>query len=139
MARPKLASQPLSVSPSRKTGAPSALPLPAFVAPQLAVLVASPPAGDEWLHEIKYDGYRAIAAIAGDRCRIYTRSGQDWTAKFAPIAASLKRLKVGSALLDGEIVVLDADGRSRFQLLQNALKEGGAPLAYFVFDILELD
>jgi bifunctional non-homologous end joining protein LigD len=114
-------------------------PLPAFVAPQLASLVAEPPAGKDWLHEIKYDGYRAIAAIGGGRCRIYTRSGQDWTDKFAGITAELTRLKVGSALLDGEIVVLDEHGRTSFQRLQNALKEGRTPLTYYVFDILELD
>jgi bifunctional non-homologous end joining protein LigD len=114
-------------------------PLPAFVAPQLASLVDTPPAGNEWLHEIKYDGYRAIAAVGGGRCRIYTRSGQDWTDKFAGIAAELTKLKVGSALLDGEIVVLDEHGRSSFQRLQNALKDGRTPLTYYVFDILELD
>jgi bifunctional non-homologous end joining protein LigD len=114
-------------------------PLPAFVAPQLASLVAEPPAGNEWLHEIKYDGYRAIAAIGSGRCRIYTRSGQDWTDKFAGIAAELTKLKVGSALLDGEIVALDEHGRSSFQRLQNALKDRRLPLVYYVFDILELD
>ena len=114
-------------------------PLPAFIAPQLASLVAEPPAGKDWLHEIKYDGYRAIAAIGGGRCRMYTRSGQDWTDKFAGIAADLTRLKIGSALIDGEIVVLDEHGRSSFQRLQNALKEGRTPLTYYVFDILELD
>ncbi|MTD95592.1 DNA ligase D [Hyphomicrobium sp. xq] len=114
-------------------------PLPAFVAPQLASLVAEPPAGKDWLHEIKYDGYRAIAAIGGGRGRIYTRSGQDWTDKFAGIAAELTKLKIGSALLDGEIVVLDEHGRSSFQRLQNALKEGRTPLIYYVFDILEFD
>src|SRR5262245_2475929 len=113
--------------------------LPAFVAPQLASLVTEPPAGKDWLHEIKYDGYRAIAAVGGDRCRIYTRSGQDWTAKFTSIATQLTRLKASSALLDGEIVVLDEHGRSSFQRLQNALKEGRTPLVYYVFDILELD
>jgi bifunctional non-homologous end joining protein LigD len=113
--------------------------LPAFVAPQLASLVDEPPAGKEWVHEIKYDGYRAIAAIGVNRCRIYTRSGQDWTAKFSSIASQLTTLKVGSALLDGEIVVLDEHGRSRFQRLQNALKDGRTPLIYYVFDIIELD
>jgi bifunctional non-homologous end joining protein LigD len=114
-------------------------PLPAFVAPQLASLVSEPPAGKDWLHEIKYDGYRAIAAIGKDRCRIYTRSGQDWTDKFAKVASELRSLKVGSALLDGEIVVLDEHGRTSFQRLQNALKEGRTPLTYYVFDILELN
>ena len=118
---------------------PPATALPAFVPPQLATLSDVPPEGADWVHEIKYDGYRAIAAVAGDRCRIYTRSGQDWTEKFASIAAALPSLDVGSALLDGEIVALDAEGRSRFQLLQAGLKDASAPLTYYVFDILELD
>jgi bifunctional non-homologous end joining protein LigD len=113
--------------------------LPAFVAPQLATLVAEPPAGESWLHEIKYDGYRAIAAVAGKDTRIYTRSGQDWTAKFPRIAEALPELDVRSALLDGEIVALDAEGRSSFARLQQGLKAGDVPLTYYVFDLLELD
>jgi bifunctional non-homologous end joining protein LigD len=113
--------------------------LPRFVPPQLATLVAAPPAGDDWLHEIKYDGYRAIAAIAGRRVRIYTRSGQDWTDKFAGVTRALEKLRVKSALLDGEIVALDKQGRSSFGLLQHGLKAGNEPLTYYVFDLLELD
>lgn len=138
MARTSPRSETLSVRP--KGGhSRSTRPLPAFVAPQLATLVAEPPEGNDWLHEIKYDGYRAIAALGGGHCRIYTRSGQDWTGKFSSIADALSRLKTGSALLDGEIVALDAHGRSSFQLLQSSLKEGRIPLTYYVFDILELD
>jgi len=113
--------------------------LPRFVAPQLATLVASPPEGDAWLHEIKYDGYRAIAAIGGGRVRINTRSGQDWTEKFAGVARALQKLRGKNALLDGEIVALDREGRSRFGLLQQGLKAGEAPLTYYVFDLLELN
>jgi bifunctional non-homologous end joining protein LigD len=113
--------------------------LPRFVAPQLATLVASPPEGDDWLHEIKYDGYRAIAAIGGGRVRIFTRTGLDWTEKFAGIARALEKLRVKNALLDGEIVALDAQGRSSFGLLQQAIKTGEEPLTYYVFDLLELD
>jgi bifunctional non-homologous end joining protein LigD len=112
---------------------------PKFVAPQLATLVASPPAGNEWLHEIKYDGYRAIAAVGGGRARIFTRSGQDWSDKFAQIARALQGLDVQSALLDGEIVALDKNGRSSFGALQQSLKEGTAPLTYVIFDLLELN
>jgi bifunctional non-homologous end joining protein LigD len=139
MASLKPRSKALDTSVAGRTSARSAPPLPQFVPPQLATLASAPPEGDGWLHEIKYDGYRAIAALAGDRCRLYTRSGQDWTDKFAAVAASLRELKVGSALLDGEIVALDEKGRSSFQRLQNALKEGRIPLTYYVFDILELD
>jgi bifunctional non-homologous end joining protein LigD len=117
----------------------AALRMPRFIAPQLATLVASPPEGEEWVHEIKYDGYRAMAAIAGGRVRIYTRSGQDWTDKFESVARALQKLRVRSALLDGEIVALDKEGRSRFQLLQQGLKSGEEPLTYYVFDLLELD
>ncbi len=112
---------------------------PRFVAPELATLVTKPPAGNQWLHEIKYDGYRAIAAIAGGRVRIFTRSGQDWTEKFASVARALEKLDVASALLDGEIVALDAKGRSSFARLQHGLKEGKVALTYFVFDLLEFD
>ena len=97
--------------------------MPRFVAPQLAMLASAPPAGEDWVHEIKYDGYRAIAAIAGGRARIFTRSGQDWTDKFATIAAALCELDVSSALLDGEIVALDDRGISSFRRLQNEPQE----------------
>jgi len=127
-----------SKQPKRRGGSET-VRLPGFVAPQLATLVSSPPAGSEWLHEIKYDGYRAIAAVAGGRCRIFTRSGQDWTAKFESIAEPLRQLDVGSALFDGEIVALDEHGRSSFGRLQRGLKEGRIPLTYYVFDLLELD
>jgi bifunctional non-homologous end joining protein LigD len=138
MARSERRSKPLAVTPKRAL-ARSTFPLPGFVSPQLATLVAEPPGGTDWLHEIKYDGYRAIASIGAGRCRVYTRSGQDWTEKFTSIAEALRKLKVGNALLDGEIVALDEHGRSRFQLLQSSLKEGTTPLTYYVFDILELD
>lgn len=128
----------LRASPAHKTGIKSAS-LPRFIPPQLATLVTTPPEGDEWVHEIKFDGYRALAAVGGGACRIYTRSGQDWTHKFQSVATALLKLKVQSALLDGEIVALDADGRSRFQLLQNGLRERHAPLTYYVFDLLELN
>ena len=112
---------------------------PQFVAPELATLVSEPPAGDDWLHEIKYDGYRAIAAIGGARVRIFTRSGQDWTDTFAGIAKALQALDVKSALLDGEIVALDEKGRSSFARLQHGLKEGKVVLTYYVFDLIELN
>ncbi len=138
MARRQPRSLALSSGPRRSTSR-STDALPQFIAPQLATLATDPPQGPDWLHEIKYDGYRAIAAVSSDRCRIYTRSGQDWTDKFAPVADALRQLKIKSAVLDGEIVVLDEHGRSSFQLLQRSLKDGSGPLTYFVFDILELD
>ena len=128
---------PVAKAPRRKA-AGTALAPPAFREPQLATLVDTPPTGNDWLHETKYDGYRALLAVAGGACIAYTRSGLDWTAKFAPVAAAAAQLNCRSALIDGEIVALDADGRPSFAMLQAALKDGGALLC-FAFDLLELD
>lgn len=112
---------------------------PPFRPVQLATLVDSVPAGSGWLHEMKYDGYRLLVAVGGGEARAYTRSGLDWSDKFGPLLAAAAKLKVGSALIDGEAVVLDADGRSNFQSLQNALKSSPDAIDYFAFDLLELD
>ena len=96
--------------------------LPAFVEPALAKLVESAPRGSEWLHEIKFDGYRMQARIDGGEVQLLTRKGLDWTAKFKPVAKALKELKIPSALLDGEIVVEDEAGVSSFSALQQELK-----------------
>jgi bifunctional non-homologous end joining protein LigD len=107
---------------------------------ELATLVDHPPPGDEWVHEIKFDGYRMLSRIADGRCRIVSRNGKDWTASFPAIVDALQRLPVKSAWIDGEIVVMDAKGRTSFQALQNLLSEGAAAkLVYCVFDLLYLD
>jgi bifunctional non-homologous end joining protein LigD len=121
----------------RKKG--SAKVLPEFIAPQLATLVDSPPAGSEWFHEIKFDGYRAITAIAGDEVRLFTRNGHDWSGRFAPLVPALQKLGVESALLDGEIAVADKSGHTSFGALQDALAEGRGGFGYYLFDLLELD
>jgi bifunctional non-homologous end joining protein LigD len=113
--------------------------LPGFVEPQLATLVDAPPAGDDWLHEIKYDGYRAIASVAGDRVVIRTRNGLDWTGKFQSLVPALRELPCESALLDGEIAVADREGHTNFGTLQDALSGGNGRMAYYLFDLLELD
>jgi bifunctional non-homologous end joining protein LigD len=112
---------------------------PPFRSVQLATLVDTVPTGSGWLHEMKYDGYRLLLALGGGKARAYTRSGLDWSEKFEPLLTDALKLITRSALIDGEAVVLDADGRSNFQSLQNALK--GAPhlIEYFAFDLLELD
>jgi len=112
---------------------------PPFRAVQLATLVDSVPAGDRWIHEMKYDGYRTLVAIGGDEARAYTRSGLDWSDRFSTIVGEASKLKVKSALIDGEAVVLEPDGRSSFQALQNALKNAPGTIDYFAFDLLELD
>src|SRR5580700_4717659 len=92
---------------------------------QLATLVEAPPDGENWLHEVKFDGYRLLGFVsAGESC-LRTRNGKDWTGKFPTLSAALKTLK--DAVLDMEAVVLDAEGKSSFQALQVALGDGGDP------------
>jgi len=112
---------------------------PPFRPVQLATLVDTVPTGSGWVHEMKYDGYRLLVAIGGGKARAYTRSGLDWSERFGPLLAEVARLKVDSALIDGEAVVLDADGRSSFQALQNALRSSPGSIDYFAFDLLEHD
>lgn len=119
--------------------------LPAFRKPQLATLVDAVPAGNGWMHEIKFDGYRALVAVNGEAVRVYTRTGQDWTEKFAPLVTAIAALGLPPALIDGEIVASDADGNPDFSALQAILKRGhgaqgkGDALALHAFDLLELD
>jgi bifunctional non-homologous end joining protein LigD len=97
------------------------------------------PVGDGWLFEMKYDGYRALAAVAGNQVRIYTRNGHDWSSKeFAYLVPALSRLTAGSALIDGEICAIDKNGRTDFTLLKNSL-DGKTPIVFFAFDLLEQD
>jgi bifunctional non-homologous end joining protein LigD len=112
---------------------------PGFIAPQLATLVEGPPPGDDWLHEIKYDGYRVIASVAGDQVRIYTRKGLNWTDRFRALVRPLAQLPCRSAVLDGEVGVADRAGHTSFSALQQALSEGRGAFAYYLFDILSLD
>jgi bifunctional non-homologous end joining protein LigD len=112
---------------------------PAFRPVQLATLVDAVPTGSRWLHEMKYDGYRLEVAIGDGKARAYTRSGLDWSDKFADIVAQAAGLKVRSALLDGEAVVMDEHGRSSFQALQGALKGSPGSIDFVAFDLLQLD
>jgi len=112
---------------------------PAFRPVQLAQLVDTVPAGDRWLHEMKYDGYRTLIAIGGGDARGYTRSGLDWSDRYPAILEEARSLAVSSALVDGEAVVLDRDGRSSFQALQNALKGAPGRIDFYAFDLLELN
>lgn len=111
---------------------------PAFRQPQLATLVDSVPAGNGWLHEMKYDGYRALVAIGKGGPRVYTRSGLDWTDKFASIAEAAANLPASSALIDGEVVAFK-QGKPDFSTLQDTLSNGSGDLAFFAFDLLEQD
>ena len=115
--------------------------LPKFIEPELALLVDHPPEGDEWIHETKYDGYRTQAHFEKGKVQLFTRSGQNWTAKYKPLAETLQnKLGIESAIFDGEIAWVDESGRSDFQMLQNSLKSQKLnSLIYFIFDLLFLD
>jgi len=113
--------------------------LPPFQPVQLAALVDHVPSGDRWLHELKYDGYRTLIAVGGGEGRAYTRSGLDWSDRFAGLIAEATLLNVDNALIDGEAVVTLADGRTSFQALQAALKDNPGAIDYFAFDLLELN
>jgi bifunctional non-homologous end joining protein LigD len=111
--------------------------LPVFVEPCLASPSDRPPNGPDWVHEIKYDGYRIQARIDGPNVRLLTRTKLDWTDRFESIADGLKELNLGSALIDGEIVVEDTNGIPSFNDLQADLKAGRQDrLRYHLFDIV---
>jgi bifunctional non-homologous end joining protein LigD len=132
---------PSIAAPGDPTGVPGARKgaLPRSLDAQLATLVDAAPAGDAWLHELKLDGYRVAGRVERGRARLLTRSGQDWTERFAPLAAALATLPAHKAWVDGEVVVLDARGRSDFQQLQRVLTGERGNLQLFLFDLLHLD
>ena len=109
--------------------------------PQLATLVKDAPSGGGWLHEIKYDGYRIGARIRNGRVTLISRNGKDWTAAFPKIANAVAALPIAEGLIDGEVAIVLPDGRTSFQMLQNAFSGGRAEgtLVYFVFDLLRAD
>jgi bifunctional non-homologous end joining protein LigD len=115
-------------------------PLPPFIEPQIATLVKEPPSGDEWLHELKFDGYRMLCRIDRGRVSFWSRNGKEWTEKFKNVVEAVKSLKISSAIVDGEIVIVDAQGRSSFQKLQRAMNKATTTgFAYEVFDLIYLD
>ncbi len=133
----KPARKPAPAAKPRKGRSGASKPLPAFREPQLCTLVDSVPAGTGWLHEVKYDGYRALVAIGDGKAKVHTRSGLDWTDKFAAIADAAAALPVQSALIDGEIVAYK-DGHPDFSTLKDAIANAG-DMTLFAFDLLELN
>jgi len=114
--------------------------MPGFVPPQLATLMDKPPAGDEWLHELKFDGYRMICHLNRKKVTFWSRNGKDWTERFPNVAKAVTALGVSTAILDGEIVAMDAAGRTSFQKLQQSFgKTGDAGLAFHIFDVIYLE
>ncbi len=124
----------------KKTAASSGARLPDFIPPSLATLHAAAPSGAQWLHEIKFDGYRIEARLDHGTVQLLTRNRQDWTRRFKPIADAVAALPARTALLDGELDVENEKGISSFSLLQSDLKEGRSDrFVYCVFDLLHLD
>ncbi len=111
--------------------------LPESLKPQLATLVDGVPRhGDDWLYEVKFDGYRMMARVEGARVQMFTRNGHDWGDKLPHLVASIQRLNVGSAWIDGEIVVLADNGVPSFQALQNAFDgKRTANIIFYAFDL----
>ena len=115
---------------------------PKFVLPQLAIQTKEAPRGDEWIHELKLDGYRIQIQIdrGGKEVHLYTRKGLDWTKRMPAVAAAAAQLPVTSALLDGEVVVLTPEGTTSFADLQAAFQDqADRHMTYFAFDLLHLD
>ncbi len=111
-----------------------------WVPPQLATLVEQMPTGTDWMHELKYDGYRILAAVREGHATLWTRNHNEWTAKLRQIAEAVEGLGVAEAWLDGEVVSVRPDGSISFQALQNAFDMGSdVNLVYYVFDILHLN
>ncbi len=114
--------------------------LPNEIVPELATLVSETPTDDGFVHEVKFDGYRVLCRVAPGELRLFTRNGEDWTDRMPTLAAALGKLRVESAVLDGELVALDENGLTDFQLLQNSFSgKGEAPIAYYAFDLLYLN
>ncbi|RUX93632.1 MULTISPECIES: DNA ligase D [unclassified Mesorhizobium] len=147
----KPAAKPAPRQGSLKPGTlPGAFKAPALsrIEPQLATQVPKPPDGEDtkggtgevWLHEIKFDGYRTMAHLTEGVVKLITRGGIDWTKRYGDLPHAFAKLPCRDAIIDGEIVVLDAKGISRFALLQDALAEGaGSRLHFYAFDLLYLD
>ncbi|TRC93704.1 DNA ligase D [Mesorhizobium sp. WSM4306] len=141
----RLPPSPGSLKPGALPGAVRGDP-PSRIEPQLATQVPKPPGGpledtgELWLHEIKFDGYRTMAHIVDGEVRLITRGGIDWTKRYGDLPQAFSRLPLSQAIIDGEIMVLDEKGISRFALLQDALSAGaGSKLHFYAFDLLHLD
>jgi bifunctional non-homologous end joining protein LigD len=133
--------KPVKLKPGTLKGAVKG-PLPDRLAPQLASPATAPPdgEGEDWLHEIKFDGYRTMARINDGEVALITRAGLDWTRRYGDLSRAFKALPCREAMIDGEIVALDETGISRFAALQQALSEGaGNRLVFYAFDLLHLD
>ena len=131
----------VKASTLRQSAKKKSAAMPGFIAPALATLKATPPAGTGWLHEVKFDGYRIQAHISAGKVKLFTRSGLDWTTRFGePLRRELSGLNCKQAIIDGEIVVLSDNGVASFALLQGDLSASrNDRMHFYAFDLLHLD
>src|SRR5262249_40688655 len=113
---------------------------PRFIEPMKAKLVENPPATGDWIYELKFDGIRLVAIKGHEKVSLLSRNQNDLSARFPEIVDAIKNLPTEECTLDGEVVALDEEGRSSFQLLQALEMEGRkSPVYFYVFDLLQLD
>src|SRR5688572_24616393 len=110
-----------------------------FIRPLRPTLVYEPPSGEGWIHEIKHDGHRTILVVEDGAARAFTRNGHDWTDRYSRVVTCAAGLPCRSAILDGEVIVQDENGRSDFSALRRAMKREPHRLVFFAFDLLLLD
>jgi bifunctional non-homologous end joining protein LigD len=113
--------------------------VPAFTPPQTPMLSAKPAGGAGWIHEVKYDGYRTLVRLDGSQAQAFSRNGYDWTDKYQGVIEACRKLSCRSALIDGEIIVQDANGVSDFAALRAAIHREPHRLVMFAFDLLFID
>ena len=114
-------------------------PYPGFIEPELATSISKVPAGERWIQEIKFDGYRVQVHLRDAAIKVFTRRGNDWTNRFRKIAADAWHIAAGSAIIDGEVVVPAANGTTDFSVLQNELKGRSKKIVLVAFDLLYLN
>lgn len=113
---------------------------PHFIEPMKPRLLDRPPSAGDWIYELKFDGIRAIAVKDGSKVNLISRNGNELRSRFPEIVVAMKKVPIEECVIDGEVVALDAEGRSSFQLLQSLEMEGNqAPVCFYVFDLLQLN
>jgi ATP-dependent DNA ligase len=115
------------------------MPLPRWIEPQLSKLTAQAPTGPQWVHEVKFDGYRMTARIEKGQVQLLTRSSLDWTEKYPIIVTAFAQLNVNTAFIDGQLCGVRPDGVTAFEIMQEVSDSGGRHLTCFAFDLLHFD
>jgi bifunctional non-homologous end joining protein LigD len=110
-----------------------------FIRPETPTLVPEPPAGEGWIHEIKYDGYRTLIVMDQGKVRAYSRPGRDWTGPYRRVVEACAKLSCKAALIDGEVIVQDENGLSDFEALRSAIHKAPHRIVFFAFDLLNLN